>query len=538
MTAARPVLQSPIAMRKKRLIPVGLLALVGVPLVAIACKVEHEVSAPDASPEADAAADTTSPPQPDVGPADSTVANCMLSSNAGTDPVALCIQKKALEALHTSAFDPKKGVATSWSSLTGLPDVDGGVALHTWQDDVAYAAACALYSADALPYGDNTFTPTADADLLLLGPMIEKDLATIPAQYEGDDYRRLRTAASGLLVINDQMDGNAVNALADAYGRQIFTKYFYKLAAPPAPDGGADGGPTDAGAKDSGKADGAAPPPVADGIIGRPSNGAYAYVTADVATAALALLDLAVRNPTDPNRASWQEAAQSALNHLYDRARDPVTGLYYKALVTSTDAPHDAFDPTVADAATMYSDTTATIALALEHAQALVNQDQANHTSLDAGLLLPVVASYPFSTHVDDALAALNNSVQSLYDGPAGDAGATSTGFMEGYAPGQTPSLLTTKTTRSNAYALAVLHLQFATVGTHYDTEILPLTHTLTDETPPNTSLFTVAPLQSAYFRAATRGLGLVMEPFGSSYQTAAVTAFVEGMSELLPTQQ
>jgi hypothetical protein len=512
-----------------------------------ACKVEHEVNNPDADTsqsQVDASEDGTS--TADVGPADTTVSNCMLSSNAGTDPVDLCFQKKALEALHTAAFDPKKGVATSWSYQTTLPDTDGGVTLHTWQDDVAYASDCARYHANAAPYGDNTFTPTADADLLALAPLIEKELAPLPAQYEGDDYARLRSAASGLLVINDLTDGKAVNTIADAYARQIYATYFHKLATPPAPDAGTDaatdsgaeGGPGDGGIKDGGKGDAAPPPPTMDGIIGRPSNGAYAYVTADVATAALALLDMAARNPTDPNHLAWQEAAQSAFDHIYNHARDPITGLYYTALVTSSEAGLDAFDPMVADAATMYSDTTATVALALAHAQGLVNKDMANNSSLDAGLVLPVVASYPFSQHVDDAIAALNNGTQSLYDGPAGDAGATSTGFMEGYAPGKTPSLLTNKTTRANAYALAVLHLQFNTVGTHYDTEILPLTQVLTDGTLPNTSLVTVVPLQEGFFRAGTKSFGLVTEPFGSSYQTAAVTAFIEGMSELLPPQQ
>ncbi len=522
----------------------GLAALSGT-FVSVACKVEHEqllpdgaVGADDAGADGDALSQTTE----DTAPGDTSVSNCTLSSSSGVpDPVALCRQKAALIALHGAAFDPKKGVATSWSSQTGLPDTEAGVELHSWQDDVAYAAACALYHANAQPYGDTSFTPTADADLLALAPLIEKDLATLPAEYEGEDYRRLRTTASGLLFINDTTDGMAINALADKYGRQIYSKYFFKVTTVPVMDAGeaegGEAGPTDAAVADSATpdgGDGGVVPPIADGIIGRPSNGAYAYVTADVATAAVALIDMAYQNPKDPLRASWQQAAQSALQHLHDRARDAATGLYYTALVTSADAGHDAFDTSNPQAATMFSDTTVTVALALARAQALVNKDQANNSALDAGLLLPVIASYPFSQHVDEAIAALNNGVQSLYDGPAMDAGAVSTGFMEGYAPGTATPLISTKTTRANAYALAVLHLQESSVGTTYDREILPETQTLTG---PGISLSSITPLQTAFFRAGTRTFGLVNEPNGSSYQTAAITAFVEGMSELLPVQ-
>jgi hypothetical protein len=147
------------------------------------------------------------------------------------------------------------------------------------------------------------------------------------------------------------------------------------------------------------------------------------------------------------------------------------------------------------------------------------------------------VTNYPFGGHLTDAIGALNNSIQSLYDGPAGDAGATATGFLEGYAPGTATPLITTKTTRSNAYALAALHLLQTSIGTTFDTEILPLTATLSALSPPNSSLFTCVPNQTGFFRACTRQFGIVNEPYGTSYQTQAIVAFVEGFSEFLPSQ-
>jgi hypothetical protein len=521
-------------MRSKFLPTVTILAVVGGFCVAVACKVEHgEEVAGDAGADATSEQDEDAASSDDVAPMDAYVSNCMLTtSDYGPDPVQLCVQKPILLSLHNDAFNPKTGVATSWSYVSGLPDTDGGVILHTWQDDVAYANACYLYHQNAQPYGDTSLTPTVDADLLALAPLIESELATLPLEYDGDDYRRIRGAASGLNVLNDDTDGTSVGAIADGFGRQIYSKFFYKLAAQPAADGGAaDGGPTDAG-QEAGPA-----PTIPNGIIGTPRSLEYAYVTAEVATAALALLDMATLHPTDPNQVAWQSAAESAFDHIYNRARDPKTGLYYTALVTTSDGALDAIDTTVSDAATEYADTTATVALALAHAAALVSADQLNQMEYDAGLTLPVVTNYPFSQHVTDAIAALNNSVQSLYDGPAGDAGATATGFMEGYAPGTATPLITTKTTRSNAYALGALHLLQASTGTTYDTEIAPLTATLSATMPPNSSLFTCVPNQTGFFRACTRPFGLVNEPYGTSYQTQAIVAFVEAFSEFLPNQ-
>jgi hypothetical protein len=80
-------------------------------------------------------------PEPDGG-----AAHCTLGD--GTEPVALCMQKSVLSALHAHAFDREAGVASSFSPASGMADEgDGGQRLHAWTDDVGYAAAVAFYLA-------------------------------------------------------------------------------------------------------------------------------------------------------------------------------------------------------------------------------------------------------------------------------------------------------------------------------------------------------------------------------------------------------
>jgi hypothetical protein len=147
---------------------------------------------------------------------------------------------------------------------------------------------------------------------------LEQELATLPDEYTGETYRRLRLAASGLRIVNDTMDGDLVDVIADAYGRAIYTKYYVQLMSPPtdggadADDGSTDGAPPDASPGDAAPSDAGdaeASVPVPDGILGRRQGSEVAYSPADVATAALALLDMAVRKPMDANQVGWQVAA-------------------------------------------------------------------------------------------------------------------------------------------------------------------------------------------------------------------------------------
>jgi hypothetical protein len=443
---------------------------------------------------------------------DSNVSRCALDDK--TDPVAFCTQKRALRALHDAAFDRARGVASGWDSTTGSPDAnDSGALLHDWHDDLGYAAAIALYLSNASLYGDDELNPTVTADLLALAPLIEQELANLPDEYGGEVYLHLRRAAGGARFVNDTSDGDKLDAIADAYAHNVTARYFVSLSS-------------SSQAIDAAAGDAATSTP--DGIIGRARGGERAYLTADVATAAVALLDLAVRAPTGSQQSSAQLAAEAALDHIYRRARDPVTGLYFRALVTSSDPTHDQLDssPTPSDA--LATDVTATVALALSRAQEMVNTNRA---------ALTLVAAYPFGDHVAEALSSVNGGT-SLYDGPAGDAAATSTGFMEGYIP-SAQSLITTKALRDNAFLLAVLHRQRIMAGTRWDTEILPMRATLVQPVPPGGGFFSVVPNQNAYLRAVSRNFNFVSdsdggEPHAHSYQSAAVVAFVEGMSELL----
>lgn len=482
----------------------------------------------------------------DVGSGpDANVPRCTLAG--GRDPVALCTQKAVLGAMHSHAFSAKSGVASGWSPVTGLADEgDGGVRLRVWTDDVGYAAAAALYHTSAGVYGDGQLTPTLDSDLAALVPMLEADLTPLPDEYSGEPYQRLRVAAAGLRTTNHVTDGDAIDALADAYGRAIHATYFFAVNASPR-DAGGDGASVldsghpvgDAAALGDaarGGPDAAARAPDAnapsgkDGIFGRPSGSGYAYLPSSSATAAYAMLDLAVRHPTDPSHASWQLSAISAFDHLYDRARDPSTGLYYTALITSGVPGHDALDLSQPGAADLLTDTTITVALALTRARDLV----AGNASA-----LALVQAYPFGARVADALASLNGA-PSLYDGPAQDAGASATGFMTGLGPAR--ALITSKATRGNAFALAVLSRQFFTVGTPWGAEIVPLTRTLIATQPAGAGLLGVLAGQGAYLAACSRSFepltaGEDAGPYAGRYQSAANIAFVEAMSELLPPQ-
>lgn len=492
------------------------------------CKVEHEAPLYEDAGDSDADAGDSAPYDNEVGIPDASASHCTLFD--GTDPVAFCVQKTAMSATHYAAFSATKGLVESWNATTSTPDTNAtGTILHDWHDDVGYSAACALYLTSAQLYGDTQITQTIQNDLVALAPLMLKELSPLPAEYTGETYQRLRVAGVGLSVADDTMDSQSVLAVADAYAEAIYKNYYVHL---PPLSTSTDGGVPEAGPADAGHVDGGAAIP--NGVFGTPRSGSTAYVTADVATAAYALLDLAQRNPNNAANSAWQAAAEGAFEHIYQRARDPLTGLYYTALVVSDDPGHDTIDSTVADAGTLLTDTTATVGLALSRAQALV-----------AGSPLTLVANYPFSNRVDVALAALNAA--SLYDynppidaGDLVDAGPSVSGFYEGYVPA-TKTFIESKATRANAYALALIHRQVAGAGTMYAPEAPSLFQTLTETSPPgppNGSLFSVVAAQSAFFRASSRNFEVLAvsstEPHPGSYQTAAVVAAIEGLNELL----
>ena len=117
-------------------------------------------------------------------------------------------------------------------------------------------------------YGDNEITAAVTGDMLALAPTLVAELSPPPAGYAGELYWDLRTTAGGYRFLGRDDLADATDAIADAYGRAIHTTFYTKLA-------GGDGG-------------------ASDGVLGTPvAGGATAYAPGDVATGALALIDLA-----------------------------------------------------------------------------------------------------------------------------------------------------------------------------------------------------------------------------------------------------
>jgi hypothetical protein len=447
------------------------------------------------SPDAGDAAELDEfPVLPDAG----TTAACTLDN--GTDPVGLCIQKLVLGAEHQAAFDAARGLAQSWDATTFAPDTDAmSLALHDPHDDAAYAASAARYHQSAVTYGDTELTGQLDADLIALAPTLATELTPAPAEYAGELYRDLRVAAGGLRYVDRDDLAASLDVVAEAYGRAIFDAHYAALAAE-------DGGVTDA-------------------VLGTPSGGATAYAPADVATGALALLDLAVRHATDEpaHAASWQGAAAAALDHLHLRARDAGTGMYFRALVTSADPDHDALAPAPPEgppADALLSDVQARVALALLRAQDLLDT---NPTALKS------LAAYPFEQRAEEAIAALDAPTPSLWD-------ATGTGYAEGWVP-STATLLDDKPTRANALMLAALHRAGLMGNTPFAARTKALRPLLLARMPAHTGLLDVLQDQDGYLRTAPASFDFTGgdagdAPRARSYFSSAISAAVEGLSE------
>jgi hypothetical protein len=445
---------------------------------------------------------------------------CMLGDPTplGTDPVAFCTQKLVLLGEHEAAYDATRGVAQSWDSTTHVPDVGpNAMVLHTPNDDAAYGAASARYHHSAMVYGDDEITTTLDLDLIDIVPLLTTELATPPAGYAGELYLDLRTASGGLRLLDRNDLGDEVDSIADACGQAIYDGSYVPLA-PAVGDGG-----------------------VGDGILGT-SPGAdggsgVAYAAADVATGALALIDLAARHISDDptDAAAWQSAAAAALDHLDARARDPVTGLYFAALVTSADPGHDALapaSPSGPPADALLTEVNGRIALAFLRAQALA-------TSVPSAI--PAVAALPLEARAEALLGALDNTPQSLWDssgGPSnGDGGTLGSGYFTGWVP-STQQILTDKSTRANALLLAALH-DAVTMGDGPDiARVGALRSVLTDQTLLNTGFLTVVDDQNGYFLTVPSGFDFGGvdaggNPYQKSYFSSANTAAIEGLSEL-----
>ncbi len=407
------------------------------------------------------------------------VVHCTLDN--GSDPVGLCVQKLVLSAEHLAAVGPK-GVAQSWSSKTFARDKDGGGnVLHDPRDDVRYAASIAAYHASAERYGDTEATATLDGDLALLAPLVQAELATPPASYDGDLYRDLRGAAGGLRLLLDNASADAVDALAEKYGRAIHASHFHALGA-------------------------------GDGVLGDDQGGSIAYAPDGVATGALALIDLARRHPDEAkNAAAWQAAAAALFDHLWARARDPATGLCWSALSVGADPSSDAPAPGAALAA----EVQASFALSLLRAHELVVK---NPTALAP------LAGYPFQARAEALIAAL---------GPLWDKG--SGGYREGLDP-LTHAPLAGQSTRADALMFAAVHRAVLDGKGPLD-ELKPLRSLLEARTPLHVGLLAIISNQNGYFRRAPKGFDFDAVPPGPdpherSYSSAAIAAAIDGLGE------
>ncbi len=451
--------------------------------------------APDAA-EAAVAADTASPPTSNVPGEDASRRSCKLDD--GSDPLALCIQKAVLRGQHESALTTN-GVVASWDSTSFRPDTDdAGVPLHDVHDDVAYAASIARYHDSSGRYGDTEYTLTLDVDLVKLAPVLKDGLKTLPQEYGGDLYWQLRTATGGLRFIDHKDEADALDLVAEAYARAIYTQHFFSSGM----DG--DGGPL-------------------DGVLATDSV-TLEYAPADVVTGALALLDMASRHAVDDpaNAARWQDAARVAIEHVVAHGREPVTKMYLRSLratLPGTGATLDDTSHAPLPADLLSTDVAATIALALVRAQDLVVKNPSG---------LAKVSTYPFEAHAEEAIASLNGT-PSLWD-------ATAFGYVDGYVPSAT-TLITSKSTRANALLFAAIHRASRVGAATYAKQLKPLRTLLAERLPPNTTFFSVASDQPGYFRTVSSTFGFLAAdggppPRAKSYFSSATAAVIEGFSE------
>jgi hypothetical protein len=447
-------------------------------------------------------------------------------------------------------FDPKNGVASSWSVTTGEPDTDGGVISHSYRDDVAYGASLATYAISANVYGDSEITASiVTPDLTALSALVQAELATLPASYDGELYMRLRRLAQGIDSLHDATDGGAlgapVDAIADAYGRAIYATYFHPLAAAPV-DGGAEGGADggdDAGAGDDAGDAGvidAGPPsgPIADGILGVPQGGGYLYDVDQAASGALALADLASRHVVDSpvQAAIWARAAGSVFNHLYARARHP-SGLYYAYLVTSADPDHDALASVITPNDALLAETSASVAVSLLRASALVANDS-----------LAALSTFPFAAQVRSPMNGLQGVAP---DGGAGytlwdptpttdtaaacdllaDAAACGgSGFFVRYLP-SVPSLdNSSKTIRANALLFEAVHRSLIFPGIVPNIDFEPLAALFESSQGANQSFITQEFNQASYLDALSATLAIL--PADPSYSAQANAYAIETLTE------
>jgi hypothetical protein len=470
--------------------------------------------ASDAAPEAldeFSVPDIANPPGP---------SNCTIGvAGVMNDPVALCFQGDLLKTEVNAAYVPGQGVAQMW-------DDSGHTSGHAWQDDLGLASAIASFVCSAEFYGNTEYDAALRPVLGDLAKVIPPEFPSGIAGYDGEVYFRLRNAEAGYNYLNGSPQAATFSAMADAYARAIQGSYAQTVPAPG--DGGAPGL-----------------------VIGTPDKaGGIDYAPAQVIMASAALLDMALLHGSDPDAgtdpATWQSTALAALDYVWRRGRDPVTGLFYQSLVTSSDPAHDTPLPGTPTSDALLTDVQAAAILGLARTEDRFDTLQA---AGDAGLPDGGANTEPYLAEADILATALTGSAGiKLWDGAA-SSGTTPGAFVEGVVPSDGNALMTDKTTAGNAFLLGGIHRLAIGRGTKSSYVLGQIRAALLQITPAHSSLFTVVTnasgiaSQDGYLRASSRnwnyatvfmpGGGGAEEPSAREYRADALNAVAEGFNQL-----
>jgi len=453
---------------------------------------------------------------------DTSMGHCTFGSNM--DPVAFCLQKLVLQNELSGAYAKGKGVPPSWDAM-GTPGAG-----HSWRDDVGFAASIGSYHCSSAVYADNQLTPMLDAIMPDLGTTIVQELTAAPTGYDGEDYFRLRGAATGLSYANDTMDAATVTLLAEGFGRNLQTTYAQTITLP-------EGGTAT--------------------LLGTPDGmGNVTYAPAQVIMAAAALVDMANVHASDPDAGTdvptWVATALAAADYVWARGRDTSTGLFFQQLVTSNDPGHDTLGQGMPTPDALLTDVQAEAVLGLARLQDGVNA----LIAADAGVVGVGDASSILTqqqVYWNEAGTIAQSLVTAgLFDGTmtpttSGPPGA----FMEGLVP-STGALDTNKTTIGNAWLLGAVHRVGVGMPSQLTDVLQPqLRAAIVQQTPANSSLFTVVvdtqsgnPVQTDYLRASSKDFHYATvfspdggtggpEPGATSYRADAVAAVIEGLTQL-----
>lgn len=496
-----------------------------------------------------------------------------------TDPVLLCTQDQVLGFVLQYAYVKGTGVMSTWSSVP--PNYTAGTG-HDWTDDLGLAAAIGDFHCSASYYGSTVNIAKYDSTLMDLHTILLKELPNATSSYDGALYYRMRSAAMALTYVMDDTDAATVNAAAEAWVANVVSR-FTTMVTPPA-SGGGDGGAGEAGAGDAGDAgpSDAAAPPQAVALIGVPNgNGTVDYAPAPSIMAAAALLDMARLHANDPDAGAevpaWISIARGTLGYLWSRARDPVTGLFYAELTTSSDPGHDALNPQLSPAPdTLSTEVQGAAVLGLARAVRALGA-----SIVPDGGSQPSVPYANWANQIVGAMTALNlfhgeyPAPTCMTCGQGVEPSAPPGAFMDGYVP-SLAAFMTNQSVAGNAYLLGgfgfttgidatpvagcqndpnlnAVSCNFENAGIRSALDEMPPDPSASMIWPPHSSFLSVVTdqngdvIQQAYLAEVSKGWGFAQAfspgadagqaPGASDYTTAANLAMIEGLTQLWTTR-